>query len=78
VYGAAWYAIVAAAAGTALAGHGTPFCLPLLTVAVATVLLSLYLAWVLLVRLKTPCVLCFLGHTVNVAILGLLVVVCAP
>lgn len=72
VYGMAWYALVLASAlapGPFVAAGGRP---ALVAVAALTVLLSAYLAWALLARLRVACVLCFLGHGVNVAIAALL------
>lgn len=37
-------------------------------------LVSAYLAWALLVRLRTHCVLCYLAHTVNALLLVLLAI----
>lgn len=76
VYGLAWYAIVGAAAAGALASGALPFCAPLVVASAATVAFSAYLAWSLLVKLRTPCPLCFLGHGVNAAILAALVAGC--
>lgn len=78
VLGAAWYVLVLAAAGQALATGAVPpsWCLPLLAASLATVAMSAYLAWVLLARLRTPCALCFLGHGVNAALLVLLSLAC--
>lgn len=76
VLGAAWYLLVLAAAGQALATGSLPHCLPLLLVAAFTVAFSAYLAWALLVRLRAPCPLCFLGHAVNVGLLVLLLLAC--
>jgi uncharacterized membrane protein len=74
VYGAAWYAVILAAATWALAtGSLGVLRLPLLVASAATVAVSLHLAWVLLFRLRTPCPLCFLGHAVNAGILVTLV-----
>jgi uncharacterized membrane protein len=41
--------------------------------AASATLVSAYLAWALLVRLRTHCVLCYLAHTVNFLLLVLLV-----
>lgn len=71
VYGLAWYAAVAAAAAVALATGALPARPLLLAGAATSVAFSLYLAWSL-VRLRTLCPLCFLGHGVNVALLVLL------
>ncbi len=40
----------------------------------AATLASLYLAWALLVRLRTHCPLCYLAHLVNAALLGVFLV----
>ncbi len=40
----------------------------------AATLTSLYLAWALLVRLRTHCPLCYLAHLVNAALLGIFLV----
>lgn len=75
--GLLWYVVVAAAAGYALIEGAIPFCLGFVVVAGATVLLSVYLAWALLARLGTPCVLCFVGHGVNALIFSAFVGACA-
>lgn len=75
VYGLAWYAVVGAAATLASLGEPLP-CAPLLAGSAATVLLSAYLAWALLARLRVPCPLCFLGHAVNAALLAALALAC--
>lgn len=78
VLGAAWYVVVLAAAGQALATGAMPvaYCLPLLAASLATVVVSAYLAWVLVARLRAPCALCFLGHGVNASLLVLLTLAC--
>lgn len=76
VLGAAWYLVVLAAAGQALATGSLRYCLPLLLVAAFTVVFSAYLAWALVAQLRIVCVLCFLGHGVNVALLALLAWAC--
>lgn len=76
VLGVAWYGVVLGAAGQALATGSLPYCLPLLLVASFTVAFSAYLAWALVVRLRTPCILCFLGHGVNAALFVVLLLAC--
>lgn len=70
VFGLAWYLLVGGAASYALVEDAFPFCLGFLVVAAGTVALSVYLAWALLAKLKTVCVLCFAGHAVNLLIFG--------
>ncbi len=69
VLGLLFYPLVFA---SALWGHGGWLWVAVGAAAVAA-LVSAYLAWALVVRLRTPCVLCYLAHTVNVLLLVLLV-----
>jgi uncharacterized membrane protein len=76
VYGLVWFAI-SLGAGLALGWSGVlPFCSGFAAVAFATVAMSAYLAWALVVRVRTICVLCFLGHGVNAILLALFAVAC--
>ena len=75
-YGLVWYAVAAGAGVFVVTGVVPPACLALQLVAGVTVLVSLYLAWALLARLRTPCTLCFAGHAINVALFGLLLAAC--
>lgn len=77
-YGLAWYVVVAAFALVDLVGVAIPAggCWALLGASALTVAVSSYLAYVLLGRLHTFCRLCFLGHAMNVAILGGLAWLC--
>lgn len=77
VYGAAWYAVVLALAGTLLAGGAMPSCRLALLAAAGAVLFSVYLIWALVQRLGVRCPLCYLGHGLNLTILVLLAVGCA-
>lgn len=43
-----------------------------LTASILSVVLSIYLVWALLVRLRAVCVFCMVGHALNVGIAGLL------
>ncbi|MCA1813422.1 MAG: vitamin K epoxide reductase family protein [Halobacteriales archaeon] len=71
VLGLGWYAIVLVHAASPLP------CLPMLAASAATVMMSAYLAWALLRKLRTPCPLCFLGHAVNGAIFVVLAFACS-
>ncbi len=44
----------------------------LLVLSVIVVAISIFLAYVLIVRLKTPCILCFTSHVINIFITVLL------
>ncbi len=46
----------------------------LLPVSVIVVLLSLYLAYILIARLKVICMLCFASHLINIAVASLLLI----
>lgn len=74
--GLVWYGVVAVAAGFALINGEIPYCVIVAAAAGVTVLVSAYLAWALLARLRTPCVLCFVGHSVNALILVALIGAC--
>jgi uncharacterized membrane protein len=76
VYGVAWYAVAIGAGAAILVKGSLPLCWAYVAVAAATVLLSAYLAWALVVRLHTPCVLCFVGHGVNVGLLAVFGAAC--
>lgn len=78
LYGMVWYVATACAGVSLLATGRVPFCLPLIGIALGTVVLGVYLAWALLSRLRVACVLCFFGHGVNTALLLLFVLVCRP
>ena len=66
VLGLAWYAVLLAST----LGAPVPR-LALLAGALAASALSVWLAWALVVRLRVACVLCFVGHAVNAAVLVL-------
>lgn len=76
VYGLAWYVLLGTLATWALVTGQLLLCVPLIVIAILTVLLSVYLAWALLFQLETLCPLCFLGHGINAAILVALVLAC--
>lgn len=76
VYGLAWYLLVGGVAVADLAGASPGWCALLLAGAAATVAVSAVLAWALVRRLRVACPLCFLGHGLNVAILGLILWAC--
>ncbi|MGH2670381.1 MAG: vitamin K epoxide reductase family protein [bacterium] len=77
VYGLAWYGVVLVAGTARLLGGRIPLCAVLLAVAAGTVALSAFLAWALVVRLRTPCLFCFAGHLVNAALLVVLALACS-
>jgi uncharacterized membrane protein len=70
VFGLAYYLGGIGVACVRMAGTHLPHWGVLTFTAVSwlTVILSLYLAWALIVRLKIPCTLCFTSHVVNSAI----------
>lgn len=74
--GLVWYGIVAAAAGFAVVEGRMPFCLFLAVAAGVTVLVSVYLLWALVARLRTACPLCFAGHAINALIFSAFVGAC--
>jgi uncharacterized membrane protein len=73
-----FYAAAGAAGLAAVLTGSLPFCVPLLLAGAAAVALSAYLAWVLLAKLRTTCLLCFLGHGLNAGILVSLLALCVP
>ncbi|HEV8360804.1 MAG TPA: vitamin K epoxide reductase family protein [Candidatus Thermoplasmatota archaeon] len=75
--GLGWYAVLAGAASWGLATGALPVCPFLLAGAVAAALLSAWLAWALLARLRVRCPLCFAAHAINGAALVLLLLACA-
>ncbi len=72
VLGLFYYALVISAAATRIAYDQWWILQSLLGVTVLAVLFSLYLAWVLIFRMRTVCVLCFTTHAINLALLGLI------
>jgi len=72
VLGLLFYPLVFASALWGLWGHRAWLWVAVGSATGAT-LVSAYLAWALLVRLRTPCALCYLAHTVNLLLLVLLV-----
>ena len=76
VLGLAFYLLVAAAAAAGLLTGTLPGCALLLAAALGATALSAYLAWALLARLRARCVLCFLGHGLNAALLVALALAC--
>lgn len=73
VFGVAYYLIVIVASLLRISTEAWPF-LPLLTlVSVGAAAFSVYLAWVLIFRLRTPCPLCFTAHGINLALAAIFI-----
>lgn len=70
--GAAYYAALLALAMSGFDLVPAVLWAPLLWMAWGVVLLSIFLAWSLLFRLRTGCPICFLSHALNLAIAILL------
>lgn len=77
VFGMAWYLIVLGLAGVILRMGYVPACTLFLLAAAGTVMFSVYLIWALVEKLDVACPLCYLGHGLNLAILGALTVACS-
>lgn len=76
VLGLAWYLLAGVAGVAGLTLGAFPLCATLVLVAGVTVLVSVYLAWALVARLRTHCPLCYASHLLNAALLALFVVGC--
>lgn len=75
VFGMAYYVIISTAAIVRLV-TGTWQLMPLLTlVAVGAVIFSLYLAWMLIFRLRVFCRLCFLAHAINITLAAIFLLI---
>jgi uncharacterized membrane protein len=74
--GVAWYTVAACAGGLMLARGEVPMCAAFVLAAVVAVLVSVYLAWALVVKLRTFCLFCSVGYACNAALLALLLAGC--
>lgn len=73
VLGLAYYVVMFAAAVVRLAVGTWPFFIILTIISVMAALFSIYLAWALIFRLRTPCPLCFTAQAINIAIAIILI-----
>jgi uncharacterized membrane protein len=76
--GILYYLLLIALSITGLGWLAPPARLALTILAWGVVLFSVYLAWSLIFRLRTNCVLCFLSHILNLAIALLLALAPSP
>lgn len=70
--GLGWYALIVVAAAARIAYGQWLVLTGLLGVAILAAAFSLYLAWALIFRLRTVCVLCFASQMINLALLGVI------
>ncbi len=73
--GVGYYAIILSAAATRITLNRWLFPYGILTISIAAATFSLYLAWLLIFRLRTACVLCFIAQAINLALFCILAVI---
>lgn len=66
--GVGYYAIMLSTAGASIALNRWLFLPGLLGIAGVAAAFSLYLAWLLIFRMRTACVLCFIAQAINLAL----------
>jgi uncharacterized membrane protein len=76
--GVAWYIVVATWAMTPAWAGISAACVAMTVASAGVVAFSAWLAWVLIGVIRTPCVLCFTSHVINVLVLVTVVVACWP
>lgn len=74
--GVAWYSALIWWSVQAIVKPQPPMCEAVLAASTFVLLLSILLAWALLVRLRVSCALCFAAHAVNGAVVALVAVAC--